>query len=141
MMEATVLTKNMTRNMSDMITKRWIEVQIVKEGVHYYPAATTEKQLADVHFLGNEHFHYFYITVRIEVTHNDRCIEFIQFRRYLESLFSTGVMTMNFKSCEMLAEDLINIIGRDYPARDMKVKVFEDNINGAILEYQAAKWD
>lgn len=125
------------------ISKRWIEVQIVKEGIHCYPAAQTDGQLDDVKFLGNEHFHYFYITVRIEVSHNDRCIEFIQFRRYLESLFSKregGLMVLDNKSCEMIAEELIEKIHLDYPARDMEVKVFEDNINGAILEFKAVKW-
>lgn len=118
-----------------MIVKRWIEVQVVKEGVHRYPAAETDAKLADVAYLANEHFHYFYITVKIEVQHNDRCIEFQQFRRYLDKLFATGWIKLDYKSCEMLGEELIKLISYDYPNRDIKVRVFEDNINGAELEY------
>jgi len=115
--------------------KRYIEVQIVKEGCHRYPAAETDPKLADVDYLANRHFHYFYITVKIEVFHNDRCLEFQQFRRYLEKLYNQGILEIDFKSCEMLAEDLIGTLSRTYPDRDMSIRVFEDNINGAELVY------
>lgn len=115
--------------------KRWIEVQVIKEGIHRYPDAEKNAQLADVSYLANPHFHYFYITVKIEVFHNDRCIEFQQFRRYLDRQFAEGVITLDYKSCEMLAEDLIEVISTEYPYRDMKIRVFEDNINGCELEY------
>jgi len=115
--------------------KRWIEVQTIKEGIHRYPAAETDPHLLDVKYLSNEHFHYFYITVKIEIFHNDRCLEFQQFRRYIESLFSENIMSLDFKSCEMIAESLHEIISRDFPNREMKIRVAEDNINAAELEF------
>lgn len=120
--------------------KRWIEVQFQKEGVHYYPGADTRSDLAtggddDVSFLGSPHFHYFYFTVRIEVFHNDRDLEFIQFRRWLERLYSSSTLQMNHKSCEMLAEDLHGQIQVTWPNRDMVISVAEDNINRAVLEF------
>jgi hypothetical protein len=115
--------------------KRWIEVQIVKEGVHCYPSAGTDPKLADVRYLANEHMHYFYITVKLEVFHNDRDLEFQQFKRYLGSLYTEEILKMDHKSCEMLAEELIEVLKNDTPNRDMIVRVFEDNINGAELEY------
>lgn len=115
--------------------KRWIEVQIVKEGIHCYPAAATDPKLEDVKYLANDHMHYFYITVKLEVFHNDRDVEFQQFRRYIGSLYTQGVLQMDHKSCEMLAVDLIDILKVCLPNRDIVVRVFEDNINGAELEY------
>ena len=118
---------------------RWIEVTFQKEGIHCYPAAATDPKLKtggpdDVSFLANPHRHLFHFRVRISVTHNDRDIEFIQFKRWLESLYSSGVLELNYKSCEMIAEDIIDSIQAKYPGRDLVVSVFEDDENGAILE-------
>jgi hypothetical protein len=120
--------------------KRYIEVSFQKEGIHKYPAALTDPALAtggwdDVSFLGNPHRHIFHFYVRIAVTHNDRDIEFIQFKRWMERLYTEGTMQVDFQSCEMLAEALMNKIEAKYPGRSMIVKVFEDNENGAVLEY------
>jgi hypothetical protein len=125
--------------------KRWIHVEFVKEGIHCYPAAATDPKLAtgewdDVSFLANPHFHYFTFKVKVEVTFNDRDIEFIQFRRWCELLYSAnGTMQVNSKSCEMLAEELISVIAARYPGREIHVSVLEDNINGATLEYKEVK--
>lgn len=121
--------------------KRFIYVKFVKEGVHCYPAAGTDPKLKtgdwdDVSFLANPHFHYFHFNVEIEVFENDRDIEFIQFSRWLQRLYSNDTLQLDSKSCEMLAEDLINIIKVEYPTREIKVSVSEDNINGARLEYK-----
>ena len=117
------------------ITKRQIEVTFQKEGIHKYPAALTDPNLADVAFLGHPHRHIFQFRVRISVQHNDRDIEFIQFKRWLESLYSDSTLELNFQSCEMLAEALIGVISQRYN-RSMAVSVFEDNENGAYLEYE-----
>lgn len=126
--------------MDNVKIKRWIEVPFQKEGVHRYPGADTEPSLAtggydDVSFLGRDHFHYFYFNVRIEVFHNDRDLEFIQFRRWLERLYSDGVLILDYKSCEMMAEDLYKKVSERWPGRDMVISVAEDNINRAILEF------
>jgi len=118
-----------------MSIKRWIEVSFQKEGIHKYPAALDDPKLADVSFLGYPHRHIFHFYVSLEVEHNDRDVEFILFKRELENLFETGTMQCDYKSCEMLAEDLINYIQENYPKRDITVKVYEDDENGAILEY------
>ena len=118
-----------------MSIKRWIEVSFQKEGIHKYPAALDDPKFADVSFLGYPHRHIFHFYVRLEVEHNDRDVEFILFKRELENLFETGTMQCDYKSCEMLAEDLINYIQENYPKRDITVKVYEDDENGAILEY------
>jgi uncharacterized protein YqgQ len=123
-----------------MIT-RWIEVSFTKEGIHKYPAALTDPKLAGVAFLGHDHRHIFHYYVRLEVFHDDREVEFILFKRELEEMYSSGVLQHDYKSCEMLAEDLINEIAIRYPNRKMVVKVFEDNESGAVLEFDNAKYD
>jgi hypothetical protein len=128
---------------SQPLMKRWIHVEFVKEGVHCYPAAATDPNLAtgewdDVSFLASPHFHYFTFKVTVEVFQNDRDIEFIQFSRWCQRLYDQGVMKLNSQSCEMLAESLIGRIADKYKGRDIKVSVLEDNINGATLEYVKA---
>lgn len=124
--------------------KRWIEVPFMKEGVHMYPGADTDPKLAtgnwdDVSFLGRSHFHYFHFKVRIEVFHADRCIEFIQFRRWCERLYDSGTLDCGHRSCEMLAEELYAKIAEQWPGRDMVISVYEDNINGAVMEFNVEK--
>ena len=121
--------------------KKFIEVRFQKEGIHCYPAAATDPKLKtgdeyDVSFLANPHRHVFHFRVRISVRHDDREIEFIQFKRWLESLYSGDVLKLNYKSCEMIADDMLSqIIGR-HPGRSIEIEVSEDGENGGILQYE-----
>ena len=120
--------------------QRQIWVTFQKEGIHCYPAAATDPQLAtgdeyDVSFLASPHRHVFWFKVWIDVFHNDRDLEFIQFKRWLENLYSQGTLQLDYKSCEMIAEDLYLQIANKYPGRDVKIEVSEDNENGAYMEF------
>jgi len=122
--------------------KRWIWVTFQKEGIHKYPAALTDPALAtgdeyDVSFLGYPHRHMFHFRVAIKVTHNDRDIEFIQFKRWLENLYKDNVIELDYKSCEMMSDDLFDQIVAKYPGRDIKIEISEDGENGALVEYDA----
>jgi hypothetical protein len=122
------------------ITKRFIWVTLQKEGIHYYPAAATDPALCtndyyDVSFLGHPHRHIFHFKVGIEVEHNDRAIEFIQFKRWLTKLYEGATLELNYKSCEMIAEELIDEISVKFPGRKIEVSVSEDNENGCELSY------
>lgn len=121
---------------------RQIWVTFQKEGIHCYPAAATEPQLAtgdyyDVSFLGFPHRHIFHFRICIDVFHNDRDIEFIQFKRWLESLYSgnQSVLQLDYKSCEMIADDLYIQIASKYPNRNVTISVSEDNENGCVITY------
>lgn len=118
-----------------MITNRTIFVTFQKEGIHRYPAAGTEPALAGVDFLQYPHRHIFHFKVTLQVTHNDRDVEFILFKRELENLYKEATLQVDYKSCEMLAEDLIEYISGKYPGRDIAVEVSEDGENGATLTY------
>jgi len=120
---------------------RSIWVTFSKEGIHKYPAALTDPALAtgdeyDVSFLGYPHRHTFHFKVWIEVFHDDRDIEFIQFKRWLEKLYSEAVLQLDYKSCEMIAEDLAKEINERYPLRWVRISVAEDNENGCEMEWE-----
>lgn len=116
-----------------MSKRKFIYVKFAKEGIHCYPDAATNPNLADVSFLGNPHRHMFHFKVTISVTHGDREIEFIQFKRWLESLYSDEILQLNYKSCEMIADDLMDKIKERYPGRIYMVDISEDNENGALV--------
>jgi hypothetical protein len=123
--------------------KRMIWVTFQKEGIHRYPAASTDPKLAtndeyDVSFLGYPHRHIFHFKVAIEVFHDDRDIEFIQFKRWLEKLYQ-GTLELNHKSCEMISDDLYLAIASRYPDRDIEITVSEDGENGATICYNTTK--
>jgi hypothetical protein len=124
--------------------KRMIFVTFQKEGIHMYPAAATDPALKtgdeyDVSFLGTPHRHIFHFNVAIEVFHNDRDIEFIQFKRWLENLYKGGTLELNYKSCEMISDDLYEQIATRYPNRNIEITVSEDNENGATIYYNTTK--
>lgn len=132
---------------------RKIWVTFRKEGIHCYPAAATDPQLCtageyDVSFLANPHRHMFHFRVWIDVFHNDRDIEFIQFKRWLESLYNWNtsnnnnqgsVLELDFKSCEMLADDLYLQIADRYPGRAIEIEVSEDGENGCTISYNLTR--
>jgi hypothetical protein len=115
--------------------KRKIWVTFQKEGLHKYPAAQQDPRLYDVQFLGYEHRHMFHFRVAIDVFHNDRDIEFIQFKRWCEALYAQSTLTLDYKSCEMIADDLYTQIAAKYPGRDVTISVAEDNENGCTIDY------
>lgn len=136
------LTEKFTR-ISDS-AKRMIWVTFQREGIHKYPGADTDPNLAtgdeyDVSFLGYPHRHIFHFKVAIQVFHNDRDIEFIQFKRWLENSFRDEVMQLDHKSCEMISDELYMYIANRYPDRDIEITVSEDGENGATIYYNTTK--
>jgi hypothetical protein len=116
----------------------WVTFQ--KEGMHKYPAALTDPALAtgdeyDVSFLGYPHRHIFHFKVWIGVTHDDRDIEFIQFKRWLLNLYKDATLSLDFKSCEMMSGDLYDAISQRYPNREVWIEVSEDGENGSFIKY------
>ena len=118
--------------------QRQIWVTWQREGIHKYPAALTDPGLADVQFLGYPHRHIFHFRVWIDVFHNDRDLEFIQFKRWCESLYNSdnSVLSLDHKSCEMIADDLYIQIATRYPGRVVHIEVAEDGENGALIRYE-----
>ena len=137
-----MVLENMEKERNEKVVrtaKRMIWVTFRKEGIHKYPAALDDPKLAtgdkfDVSFLGHPHRHIFHFKVAIEVFHDDRDIEFIQFKRWLEELYE-GELNVDFKSCEMMADDLYNKISERYQSRAVNIDISEDGENGCHIQY------
>jgi hypothetical protein len=122
--------------------KIWITFR--KEGIHRYPAAAVREDLNttdeyDVTFLSYPHRHIFHFRVWIDVLHNDRDIEFIQFKRWLENLYASSILKLEWKSCEMIADDLYIQIADRYPDRAVWIEVAEDGENGCLIKYELSR--
>jgi hypothetical protein len=133
------LTEQRSRIMNQAERKIWVTFR--KEGIHCYPAAATDPALKtgdeyDVSFLGSPHRHIFHFRVWIDVLHNDRDIEFIQFKRWLENLYRDDTLQLDHKSCEMISDDLYLQIAQKYPDRAVWIEVSEDGENGALVKYE-----
>lgn len=125
--------------MQKVFNQIWVTFK--KEGIHKYPAALDDPKLAtgdwdDVSFLGYPHRHIFHFRVGVEVFHDDRDIEFIQFKRWLERLYSDGTLTLDYRSCEMVSDELAEHIGAKYPGRNVEIEVSEDGENGSVSRYE-----
>ena len=110
--------------------KKNIWVTFQKEGIHKYPDAPDE-----VDFLRYPHRHIFKFKVQIEVYNDDRDIEFFIFKRWLEGLYADDTLQLDYKSCEMMADDLAKQIKDKYPGRQLSIDVSEDGENGCHVEY------
>ena len=110
--------------------KKNIWVTFQKEGIHKYPNAPDE-----VEFLRYPHRHIFKFKVQIEVYNDDRDIEFFIFKRWLESLYTDDTLELDYKSCEMIADDLAKEIKDKYSGRWLAIDVSEDGENGCHIEY------
>ena len=124
----------------DVRPNKMIWVTFRKEGIHKYPAALESPELKtgdeyDVSFLGYPHRHIFHFRVWINVVHNDRDIEFIQFKRWLENLYASGTIQLDYKSCEMMSDELHAHIVQKYPDREVWIEISEDGENGSFIKY------
>ncbi len=106
----------------------WVTFQ--KKGFHRYPDAPE-----DVSYLREVHRHIFKFKVGVEVTHDNRDIEFHQFLNWLEGLFAESVLNVDYKSCEMIANDIYAKIEEEFGALRCFISVAEDGECGAFMTY------
>tara|TARA_R100000734_G_C3287473_1_gene79896 strand:- start:409 stop:825 length:417 start_codon:yes stop_codon:yes gene_type:complete len=122
--------REQSREQVERQVKKYIWVTFQKEGIHKYPDAPDE-----VDFLRYPHRHMFHFKVQIEVYNDDRDIEFFIFKRWLESLYADDTLQLDYKSCEMMSDDLARKIKDKYPGRRLAIDVSEDGENGCHVEY------
>lgn len=122
--------------MSLMVKWRSACITFRREFIHYFPQALTDPKYEDVYFLGLEHRHVLHFKVSIQLFHDDRDIEFIQFKRWCESLYSEGILKGGYQSCEMVSDCLADKIHEKHPGRELKIEVFEDGENGSVTHYK-----
>ena len=114
-----------------MLSKRWAKIYGQFEGIHSWPDAPVGEK-----YLRNPHRHMFGVVVHIEVLHDDRSVEYYNFKQYLNIvLISVQGAMDSHDSCEMLCNRIYYEIIKRYPHRDMKIEVNEDFQEGALYEY------
>lgn len=112
--------------------KTYILIKTQIEGFHKWSNAPKK-----VNFLQKLHRHLFYIKSKIEVYHDDRELEFILVKRFINNQLPRVFKKLgNTKSCEQIAKALLKVLLKKYGNRDIIVHVLEDNENGAIVEYK-----
>ena len=116
-------------------TMIWVTFRL--EGIHCWPDIKDNPDFEDIQFLSSEHRHMFGFKIWIEVLDNNREIEFIRFKRWCQSLYSTdsGPLQLNHLSCEMIADQLFMQIAEKYPSREVWISIDEDQENGCFKQY------
>jgi len=117
-------------------SKKSIEIRTDFEILHKWSECNIQK----VNWLKNLHRHKVYVTVQIEVRHNDREIEFFLFKENIDSIIDNlygnqKLKNVGDKSMEMICDDIFTEVSKLYPGRNINVKAFEDNEVGAVCEY------
>ena len=120
--------------------KTFVYTTFQKEAYHRFPEADQDPQYAtgdeyDVSHLALRHMHYFNFKVWVEVTHANRQIEFIQLRRWIESLYASNMLELDHQSCEMLSDALYQKLTERYPNMEIRIDISEEGINGSYTEY------
>lgn len=101
------------------------------EGFHKYPAAPE-----GVEFLASLHRHIFHLTVWIQQHHDERDVEYILFKRWLESkLPGWQKLWPETYSCEAMARAIGSYVQKQYGVHRMvQVELLEDGENGALVQ-------
>lgn len=119
---------SMTHNSCSNVARRiWVKWE--QPGIHCYPDAPEE-----VSYLRDRHRHLFKFTVGVTVEHNDRDVEFHMLLNWCKGLYAPSCLSLDNKSCEMIAEELMSHVAKAFPGRSYFVEVSEDGECGAILE-------
>ena len=116
-----------------MTTKRiWITTQF--EGFHSYDNAPV-----GVEFLRLKHRHIFHVKCSVDVFHNDRDIEFILFKRFIDDVIVDQRLATRDLSCEMMADIIHRCVVEKYSDRGIVIEISEDRENGCICDYSNNK--
>ena len=54
----------------------------------------------------------------------------------MEKMYAEGTMKLDYKSCEMMSDDLYVAIAKKYPGRKVVIDVSEDGENGSHAVYE-----
>ena len=107
-----------------------IFIKLNLEGIHRWENCT----IKEVDYLKHNHRHIFEIKCYLTVNHDDRDVEFIQFKHIVEAYLKKMYFDYRYNcyyfesmSCEMIARELIEEFNL------IKCEVNEDGENGSIL--------
>lgn len=111
-----------------MKTKIFCTLQV--EGTHNWP----DCHISEVDYLQHPHRHIFFIKAYKWVNHDDRDIEFIEFKhtiqQYLQEAYYDEhhrLHTFGSRSCEMIGAELMETF------KLCQIEIVEDNENGCLI--------
>jgi len=110
----------------------WVTNQ--KAMIHKYPGANR-----GVDYLRNEHRHLFKFKTWLEIFGDNRDVEFIEFKEFIDRILHEMKGALGTKSCEMISNYLYEHISESYPGRKIKIEVSEDGENGSLYKYKKEK--
>ena len=114
--------------------EKTIWITFALPGIHRYPDAPEE-----VAYLRELHRHMFHFKVGMTVAHSNREVEFHMLKNWCVGLYKEGTLQLDYKSCEMMAEDLLTKLADEYGnERVLSVEVSEDQECGAIVTWSPA---
>lgn len=106
------------------------------EGVHRW----LECPIEEVSYLRDYHRHIFHVKASVNVTHDDRFVEFIELKHKIQAYLRSRYWNQEWqllhfgdRSCEMIARELIS----EFHLSECEVS--EDGENGAVLFVQYDK--
>ena len=109
---------------------RWVEVSLQRDLVH------GDKNVEVP--IGQRHRHRVTFSVRVNVHHADREIEYFALRKFCMELWSGDTHQVGDASLEWIAEDMLGKLVGEYPGRSWELRVLEDAENGAVIQYADA---
>lgn len=111
---------------------KYVFCQTRFEWFHRWPDAPEE-----VSFLRTLHRHEFHLKLSVSVSHDDREVEFILLKRWVEAEVIPAIRLMwDFKSCEMICEKVAEMTFDKWEGvSKVTVEVSEDGENGATVTY------
>ena len=116
-----------------MKSKTFIKIRTQFEGVHHWPTAP-----AEVAHLQSPHRHTFYITLQIEVYHNDRELEFFMVKDFVDYKVVRGLVKeeLGRTSCEDLNDHFYEALRQKYgDNRIYIIETSEDRERSALSYY------
>ena len=112
-----------------MSTKTTVVITLQYEAFHNWQGVKEAlPHQPELHFLFDRHRHIFHIKLEKIVSHSDRDVEIIWFKRQIQQYLETKYGRpgeLGSMSCEMLSEELVKQFDCE------TVEVLEDNENGA----------
>lgn len=109
---------------------RWVEVSFQRDLVH------GDKNVEVP--IGQRHRHRVTFSVRVNVHHADREIEYFALRKFCMELWSGDTHQVGDASLEAIAERMLSQLVAEYPNRNWELRVLEDAENGAVIQYADA---
>lgn len=118
--------------------ERFAVVTTQFRALHNWPDAPDE-----VYYLRGRHRHIFKVNVHVEQKHNERDVEYIMLKQWLENevLFRYHKQDVGSLSCEAMAEQIVRDVQKRHPSRYLVVSVLEDGENGAVLTFDPSRPD